>query len=70
MFRICGRKLDEQGDVSGTAMTPCAFAQRNEAVRYLDKLTQWLRPDAGYEAEQDYWWVRNKDGVTRYTIQA
>jgi len=70
MFRICGRKLDEQGDVSGTAMTACAFEQRNEAVRYLDKLTQWLRPDAGYEAEQDYWWVRNKDGVTRYTIQA
>jgi hypothetical protein len=37
---------------------------------YLDRLTQWLRPDAGYEAEQGYWWVRDKHGITRYTIQA
>jgi hypothetical protein len=33
-------------------------------------LTQVLRPDAGYEDEQGYWWVRNHDGVTRFTIQA
>ena len=55
MFRICGRTLDEQ---------------RNNAVSYLNKLTQLLRPDAGYDDERDYWWVRNKDLVIRYTIQS
>jgi hypothetical protein len=70
MFRIFGRSLSERGDVASTKISGCTFEKRNDAVCYLDKLTQLLRPDAGYEAEQDYWWVRNKDGITRYTIQA
>jgi hypothetical protein len=69
MFRICGRTLDEQGNVADTATARCTFEERNDAVSFLNKLTQLLRPNAGYEGEQDYWWVRNKDVVTRYTIQ-
>ena len=71
MFRICGRTLDERGDVVNVAIARCTFEERNNAVLYLNKLTQLLRPNAGYENEQDYWWVRNKeDVVTRYTIQS
>ncbi len=69
MFTICGRTLDEQGDVAATVKPRCAFEQRKDAVSFLDKLTRVLRPDAGYEKEQDYWWVRNNGVVTRYTIQ-
>lgn len=71
MFRICGLTLDEQGDVVNVAIARCTFEERNNAVLYLNKLTQLLRPNAGYENEQDYWWIRNKeDVVTRYTIQS
>jgi len=70
MFRICGRTLDEQGNVADTAIARCVFEQRNDAVSYMNKLAQLLQPDAGYEGEQDYWWVRNNGSVTRYTIQS
>ena len=71
MFRICGLTLDEQGDVVNVVIARCTFEERNNAVLYLNKLTQLLRPNAGYENEQDYWWIRNKeDVVTRYTIQS
>jgi len=69
MFRICGRTLDEHGGVADTAMVRCTFEQRNDAVSYLNKLARLVQPDAGYEAEQDYWWFRNNGIVTRYTIQ-
>ncbi len=70
MFRICGRTLDQHGGVENTAMVRCIFEQRNDAVSYLNKLAQLVRPDAGYEAEQDYWWFRNNGVITRYTIQS
>jgi hypothetical protein len=70
MFRICGRTLDERGEVVKFEIARCAFEERNKAVSYLNTLTRLLCPYAGYEAEQDYWWVRNKDVVTRYTIQS
>ncbi len=69
MVTICGRTQDDQGSVAVTTIPHCAFEQRNDAVSFLNKLTQLLRPDAGYEGEQDYWWVRNNGTVTRYTIQ-
>ena len=69
MFRICGLTFNEQGGVADTAIARCTFAARNDAELYLNKLIQLLRPDAGYEREQGYWWVRNKGIVTRYTIQ-
>ena len=70
MFKICGRRLDERGNVADTAVAGCSFEKRNDAVSYMNKLAQLLQPDAGYEGEQDYWWVRNKGVVTRYTIQS
>lgn len=70
MFTICGRTLDEKSGVADVAVARCKFKQRNDAVSYLNKLTQLLRPDAGYETEQDYWWVRNNGSITRYTIQS
>jgi hypothetical protein len=70
MFRICGLTLNEQGSVAETAIARCTFEARNDAESYLNKLIQLLRPNAGYEREQGYWWVRNKGGITRYTIQA
>ena len=70
MFKICEHKLNERGDVASTMVPRCTFEKRNDAVSYMNMLTQVLRPDAGYEGEQDRWWVRNRDGVTRYTIQA
>jgi hypothetical protein len=70
MFKICGRKLDEQGDVANTAIARCTFDQRPDAATYLNKLVQLLWPNAGYEQEQDYWWVRSNGYVTRYTIQS
>ena len=54
MFRICGRTLDEQGNVADTATARCTFEERNDAVSFLNKLIQLLRPNAGYEGEQDY----------------
>lgn len=68
MFKICEHTINEHGD--STVIPRCSFAQRNDAVSYMNMLTQVLRPHAGYEDEHDYWWVRNHDGVTRYTIQA
>lgn len=70
MFKICEHKLNERGDVASNVVSRCTFAKRNDAVSYMNMLTQVLRPDAGYEGEHDYWWARNHDGVTRYTIQA
>jgi len=70
MFTICGRTLDEKGGIADVAVARCKFKRRNDAVSYLNKLTQLLRPDAGYETEQGYWWVRNHGSVTRYTIQS
>jgi hypothetical protein len=70
MFRICGHTLDERGDVAKTAISRCSFEERPDAATYLNKLVQLLRPNAGYEKEQDYWWVRNDGLVTRYTIQS
>ena len=70
MFRICGRTLDERGEIAKTALIRCTFERRDDAASYLNKLTQFVRPDAGYEAEQDYWWFRNNGVVTRYTIQS
>jgi hypothetical protein len=70
MVRICGRRLNEQGSEADTLVARCTFEARNDAESYLNKLIQLLRPDAGYEREQGYWWVRNKGVVTRYTIQA
>ena len=69
MFTICKRTLDAQGDVSDTALARCRFKQRDDAVCYLNKITQLLWPDAGYEGEQGYWWVRDKGVVTRYAIR-
>lgn len=69
MFRICGQKIDQQGFTANTEVPHCIFEKRTDAVSYLNMLTQVLRPDAGYEGEQDYWWVRNNGVVTRYTIQ-
>jgi hypothetical protein len=69
MFTICGRTQDDQGDVAVTAIPHCAFEERKDAESFLNRLTQLLRPDAGYEGEQDCWWVRNNGIVTRYTIQ-
>lgn len=70
MFKICKRTLDEQGNTANTAVTSCSFKERHDAVSYLDKVTRILRPDAGYEGEQGYWWVRNNGVVTRLTIQS
>jgi hypothetical protein len=70
MFKICGRTLNEQGKVADTAIARCIFQERNDAASYLNKLVQLLRPNAGYEGEQDYWWVRNSGVVTQYTIQS
>lgn len=70
MFTICKRTLDERGITEDTAVTSCTFKKRSDAVSYLNKVTQFLRPDAGYEGEQDYWWVRNNGIVTRLTIQS
>jgi hypothetical protein len=69
MYKICGRKLNERGEVASTAIARCIFEQRPDAATYLNKLVQLLRPDAGYEDKQGYWWVRNNGVVTRYTIQ-
>ena len=70
MFTICKRVLDEQGNMADTALTSCTFKEKSDAVSYLDKVTQFLRPDAGYEGEKGYWWVRNNGVVTRLTIQS
>jgi hypothetical protein len=70
MFRICGRRVDERGEIADTAVSRCIFERRPDAATYLNKLVQLLRPDAGYEGEQDYWWVRSKGSITRYTIQS
>ena len=70
MFTICKRTLNAQGNTADTAIARCTFKQRSDAVFYLNKITQFLRPDAGYEGEQDYWWVRNNGIVTRFTIQS
>jgi len=70
MVKICGRTLDEQGGVANTAIARCIFEERPDAASYLNKLVQLLRPNAGYERDQDYWWVRNGGVVTRYTIQS
>ena len=70
MFRICGRTLDDRGGVAKMAIVRCTFEQRNDAVSYLNKLAQLVRPDAGYEPEHDYWWFRNNGVITRYTIQS
>lgn len=69
MFTICRRTLNEEGDVADTAVTRCTFKERSDAVCYLNKVTQFLRPDAGYEGKLGYWWVRNHGVVTRFTIQ-
>ena len=70
MFTICKRTLNEEGDVADTAMTTCTFKTRSDAVSYLNKITQFLQPHAGYEGEQGYWWVRHDGAVTRLTIQS
>lgn len=70
MFRICALKLNERGDVACNEVPCCVFETRKDAVSYMNVLTQVLRPNAGYESDKDCWWVRNCDGVTRYTIQA
>ena len=70
MFKICKRTLDEEGNTANTAVTSCAFRERSDAVSYLNKVTQFLRPYAGYEGEQGYWWVRHDGAVTRLTIQS
>jgi hypothetical protein len=68
MVTIYGRTLDEHGDIAAT-IPRGTFEERKDAVSFLNKITQVLRPDAGYVGEQDYWWVRNNGVVTRYTIQ-
>ncbi len=70
MFTICKRTLDERGNTANTAVTSCSFKERSDAVLYLNKVTQFLWPDAGYEGEQDYWWIRHKGAVTRLTIRS
>jgi hypothetical protein len=70
MFKICEHKLTEQGGVATTEVPRCVFEKRNDAVSYMNMLTQVLRPNAGYESDKDCWWVRNNDGVTRFTILA
>ena len=70
MFTICKRTLDEQGNIANSAITSCTFKERGDAVSYLNKVTQFLRPHAGYEDEQGYWWVRHDGIVTRLTIQS
>lgn len=70
MFTICKRTLNEKGNVADTAVTSCTFKNRSDAVSYLNKITQFLRPHAGYEGDQDYWWVRHNGAVTRLTIQS
>lgn len=70
MFRICEHKLDEQGGLASKDVPRCVFENRNDAVSYMNMLTQVLRPNAGYESDKDCWWVRSQHGVTRYTIQA
>lgn len=70
MFTICKRTLDEQGNAADTALTSCIFKQESDAVSYLDKVTQFLWPDAGYEGERNCWWVRNNDLITYFTIKS
>ncbi|HZD91869.1 MAG TPA: hypothetical protein VE224_17345 [Pseudolabrys sp.] len=68
MFTVCKRTLNDAGDATDTAC--CTFEARSDAVSYLNKVTQFLRPDAGYEDGKGYWWVRNNGVVTRLTIRS
>ena len=70
MFTICKRTLDERGNAYDTAIAACTFKERRDAVSYLDKVTRFLRPEAGFEGDQGYWWVRNNGVVTRFTIRS
>lgn len=70
MYTICKRTLNEQGNVADTAMTSFTFNKRSDAVCYLHKITQFLRPHAGYEGKQGYWWVRHNGVETHLTIQS
>jgi hypothetical protein len=70
MITICKRTLNEEGNVADTAITSFAFNNKSDAVSYLNKITRFLRPHAGYEGEQGYWWVRHNGVVTRLTIQS
>ena len=67
MVTIFVRTVNKKGEVSDPAI--CASEPvRKDAEAWLNKLVEQYKPTSGYDPEQDYWWIRNNDMVSRYTI--
>jgi hypothetical protein len=70
MFAIYIYVLYREGEPEARRQAKSGFAERRDAARFLDAMIS-RRPtsDAGYDGEQDFWWTRAGDVVTRYTIE-
>jgi hypothetical protein len=70
MFAICIHVLYREGAPEVSRQIRSGFAERRDAAKFLDGMIA-VRPSgaAGYNSEQNYWWTRINDVVTRYTIE-
>jgi len=68
MLQIYIRTVDLNGKLLNTAITAGGFGSYAEAKRHLDKTIEENKPDAGYNDENDYWWIRQGETIDRYTI--
>lgn len=70
MFMIVARQMGANDEVVNTSVSAGGFEERTEAVTHLNTLIDQYKPNSGHEEEQDYWWIRENELVTRYVIRA
>ena len=70
MYAIYIYVLYREGEPEARRQVKSGFAERRDAAKFLDGMIS-RRPasDAGYNREQDFWWTRVRDVVTRYTVE-
>jgi hypothetical protein len=69
MLQVYVRTFDLNGKLLNTAISGGGSSSRPELERHLDKLIEGSKPNAGYDPEQGYWWIRGDHTLDRYTIE-
>ena len=69
MLQIYIRTFDLNGKLLNTAISGGGSTSRPELEKHLDNIIATHKPNAGYNSEQGYWWVRGDQTLDRYTIE-
>lgn len=69
MLNIYVRTFDLSEKLLNTAISAGGSASRADLEKHLNNIVEKNKPNAGYNSEQGYWWIRQEQTIDRYTIE-